>query len=590
MAKTIAQILSEILATYTDNNAQQIDGLDLAGSLTDLAEFAAELQIDEALAGQTRYIVESIGDNAPPGSMPADGTAYVLGSSPTGDWSGHSDDIAIAVLGVWDFVNRREGLLAYSKSDNEEYIYDGSNWVAFTGSDGPSAYDVAVAEGFVGDEAAWLASLVGPQGNPGASGTAGSVWRDGAGAPSNGLGVNGDYYLNSTNGDVYYKSAGTYSVVANIKGIQGNPGLNGADGADGADGLGVPAGGTTGQVLAKASNADNDTEWIDPATGGGAGLWIGDTAPVDTATYPFWWNSEVGNLYVWYEDGTSNQWVSAWSTAVVPGSRTLLTGPTSYYIATTGDDGTGDGSLVNPWATFTYAYDWIAANIDQGGFIVTVNVAAGTYDSFIPQRKQYTGPVYFRGDDTDETAVVLRGHAFGDDYSTIECVQPGPVAEFYFNWMTLQGNSVWANGFSIVYAEQTNRIFLGKGPDYYNSDLGLIKITGNPYGFIYAANGAYVETGSPIFDIGTDDLGYFILARRSVVRAGGVSSSTSDLDFSFYCVYASEMSYVYTSFSSPSGYVATGDKYLVEDNSFYYENGITLGDVAGSTLRGGQVR
>lgn len=32
--------------------------------------------------------------------------------------------------------------------------------------------------------------------------------------------------------------------------------------------VGVPAGGTTGQVLAKASNADGDVEWADDATGG----------------------------------------------------------------------------------------------------------------------------------------------------------------------------------------------------------------------------------------------------------------------------------------------------------------------------------
>lgn len=45
-----------------------------------------------------------------------------------------------------------------------------------------------------------------------------------------------------------------------------DPGLQGPPGADGAAGQGVPTGGTTGQVLKKASNADYDTEW---ATGGG---------------------------------------------------------------------------------------------------------------------------------------------------------------------------------------------------------------------------------------------------------------------------------------------------------------------------------
>lgn len=47
---------------------------------------------------------------------------------------------------------------------------------------GQSAYALAVAEGFAGDEAAWLASLVGPQGPPGAAGAAGSVLEKTAGA------------------------------------------------------------------------------------------------------------------------------------------------------------------------------------------------------------------------------------------------------------------------------------------------------------------------------------------------------------------------------------------------------------------------
>lgn len=37
---------------------------------------------------------------------------------------------------------------------------------------------------------------------------------------------------------------------------------NGADGADGADGQGVPTGGTTDQLLAKASGTDFDTQWV----------------------------------------------------------------------------------------------------------------------------------------------------------------------------------------------------------------------------------------------------------------------------------------------------------------------------------------
>lgn len=92
------------------------------------------------------------------------------------------------------------------------------------GVDGLSAYEVAVADGFVGDETAWLASLVGPQGPQGDPGADGAV---------------------------------------------GPQGPAGADGADGADGQGVPVGGTAGQVLAKIDGTDYNTEWVDQTGGSG---------------------------------------------------------------------------------------------------------------------------------------------------------------------------------------------------------------------------------------------------------------------------------------------------------------------------------
>ena len=52
------------------------------------------------------------------------------------------------------------------------------------------------------------------------------------------------------------------------QGPEGPPGADGKDGNDGAPGQGVPAGGTAGQVLAKASGADYDAAWIDPPQGG----------------------------------------------------------------------------------------------------------------------------------------------------------------------------------------------------------------------------------------------------------------------------------------------------------------------------------
>lgn len=51
-----------------------------------------------------------------------------------------------------------------------------------------------------------------------------------------------------------------------LKGEPGKDGRNGIDGKDGKDGVGVPSGGTAGQVLAKKSDDDYDTEWIDLPT------------------------------------------------------------------------------------------------------------------------------------------------------------------------------------------------------------------------------------------------------------------------------------------------------------------------------------
>lgn len=67
--------------------------------------------------------------------------------------------------------------------------------------------------------------------------------------------------------------------------LKGEKGDNGINGVDGQDGLGVPTGGTTGQVLAKKSNSNNDTEWIDPPEGtGGSSVTVVDNLNSTSST------------------------------------------------------------------------------------------------------------------------------------------------------------------------------------------------------------------------------------------------------------------------------------------------------------------
>jgi len=89
------------------------------------------------------------------------------------------------------------------------------------GADGDSAYEVAVAEGFVGTPAEWLASLQGAQGPQGDPGPAGADGADGA------QGIQGVAGNDGADG---------------AQGPQGDPGVDGADGTNGSDGAQGPAG------------------------------------------------------------------------------------------------------------------------------------------------------------------------------------------------------------------------------------------------------------------------------------------------------------------------------------------------------------
>jgi Repeat of unknown function (DUF5907) len=100
----------------------------------------------------------------------------------------------------------------------------------------------------------------GPQGTAGAqgpAGTPGEVWFSSAGAPAGATGAVGDWHLNTSTGDVSEKTgASTWTVSGNIKGPQG---------AQGNPGPGVATGGTAGQLLAKKTTTNYDTEWVSPS-------------------------------------------------------------------------------------------------------------------------------------------------------------------------------------------------------------------------------------------------------------------------------------------------------------------------------------
>lgn len=89
-----------------------------------------------------------------------------------------------------------------------------------------------------------LGKVVGPQGPQGpqgevgptgAKGADGATWLNGTAAPTT-QGKDGDYYINTTNGDVYKRTSGAWGKVGNIKGATGATGAKGEKGDTGAQG------------------------------------------------------------------------------------------------------------------------------------------------------------------------------------------------------------------------------------------------------------------------------------------------------------------------------------------------------------------
>jgi hypothetical protein len=168
--------------------------------------------------GSGRFIVKDKDLATPPGS-PADGDAYIVAGSPTGAWSGWATRIAYDAGSNWASIVPIEGTVAYVQDENLEYRFDGAAW-GLTPNNAPIALndlsDVDTTGQATGDVLTW----------------------------------DGSEYV-----------------------------LAPAPGSGGGAGGTVPNGGSTGQVLRKASGVDQDVEW------GGAGrVLITETVTSGSAT------------------------------------------------------------------------------------------------------------------------------------------------------------------------------------------------------------------------------------------------------------------------------------------------------------------
>lgn len=95
--------------------------------------------------------------------------------------------------------------------------------------------------------------------------------------------------------------------------------------------MGAVSAGTAGVSSFNSRTGAVTLTTADVAAAGGSTLIISPTAPASPAAGEFWWDSTGGNLYLYYNDGTSTQWVPASNVTGPPGAQGVP-GPTAVSV------------------------------------------------------------------------------------------------------------------------------------------------------------------------------------------------------------------------------------------------------------------
>ena len=131
------------------------------------------------------------------------------------------------------FEGTLEELIEMFKGDKGLPGADGATW--HTGEGGPSNslgkngdfyLDTSTFDVYLKGNGGWylIKNIIGPKGDKGTPGKDGATWTMGTTAPNNADGKDGDLYMNVLTGDIYVKAEGAWQKVGNLRGSQGDPG------------------------------------------------------------------------------------------------------------------------------------------------------------------------------------------------------------------------------------------------------------------------------------------------------------------------------------------------------------------------------
>jgi hypothetical protein len=164
-----------------------------------------------------------------------------------------------------------------------------------------------------------------------------------------------------------------------------------------------------------------------------------------------------------------------------------LTANKTFYVATTGNDTTGDGSSGSPWLTLTGAYTNIVRNYNGRGYRATIMIGSGTYGPFsnygLPG---FDGNIYFRSETGTASDVIITASA---DYTELFKNYSVTPSTIFIDRVTFQGHPT-----AIIYGptcyQAGNALYVGVDPSFsYNGFRVTDKFD------IFAGTSAFAEFG-----------------------------------------------------------------------------------------------
>lgn len=225
---------------------------------------------------------------------------------------------------------------------------------------------------------------------------------------------------------------------------------------------------------------------------------------------------------------------AAWGSLSV--GRERLTADRSYFVRTNGNDA-NDG-LANTaggaWRTLQHAWDWITANIDAAGYVITIMVGPGTYTTGVNMNKNpggFIGKVKWQGDlvapsnvliDSPTTAFQGTGSGLDVDIAGFKVVVASAL--------TFQGVGVFISGQGIFNLTAMDFGACGAGhmiadTGGYLTLAGSYTISGNAPHHIQARTNGLVSMHGPAVTL--TGIPAFSRAFAVVESLGRISSSAS---------------------------------------------------------------